>query len=63
MNRLIHLFLFFLVAGCTVACTKGMNNDEIIAERRKCLDAGMTASILVNGFNQRTVWCEDSESK
>jgi hypothetical protein len=45
MKKLLLLIpLIFLLSGC------GMNNDEIIAETKKCINAGLKVEIIYNGF-------------
>lgn len=44
MKKLILIPLIFLLAGC------GLTNEEIIAETKKCKDAGMEAERIFNGI-------------
>ena len=44
--RSLILILAVCVAQGLVGCGKGMTNDEIIKETKKCEDAGMTANCI-----------------
>jgi len=45
-----RLLLAVLVCSLLCACDKPMTNDEIIAEKKKCDDAGMTPQIIYSGW-------------
>ena len=47
--KTILLLLFLMLSGCA------MSNDDIIAETKKCEDAGMIAVPHYNGFTERIV--------
>ena len=51
MKKFIFLFLFTgILYGCHVA-----TNDEIIAETKKCTDAGFSAQLKINGMSGEIV--------
>lgn len=57
MRKLLLILALLLLSGCA----KGMTNDEIIAEKDKCLKGGMSYEILDNAVGQKIVVCAKPE--
>lgn len=62
MGKIIFSTLLFVTVITCTGCslTESMTNDQIIEESKKCIDANMFPSQLINGINYkvRAVVCE-----
>ena len=53
MKKIVLVMMVVLSVGCSQR--PAMTNDEIIADKKKCEDAGMDYSEIINGFTYETI--------
>ena len=54
---LLFILLFILILS---GCSPQMTNDEVIAEVKKCKDAGLDAYIINGDFGTARVECDNN---